>query len=364
MFSPVVITVAHHPADELGERVAAAFVTHFDRLGMERAGASTRVPVRLRSQALGRDGSLAPLRAQADRLNVVVVIYGLDMREDAGPWLEFCTNARRHVDPLLGVVAVTAPRLPPFTPFEDMQSVLWFEWESLREAARTRRLLIHVVNEIRRQLSCLDQGEREKIFLSHAKADGKLAAERVVKHMADPTNGLKLSAFYDALELETGEEWRQGLLQAASRASMLAIVTDAYDGRPWCNKEILWAKEFRRPLLLVDIGRSRVERSFPYSGNVMLLHDTLSEAAGIERALLELLSEALRCDLFAIQAQAVTGGSALAYPRPPELADLAFLTDDPGKAIVYPDPPLSNDESALLRKLAGGRRIMPLSDFS
>src|SRR5262249_18605007 len=151
-------------------------------------------------------------------------------------------------------VVVMESNLAPFGCFGDAQTVAWHEWQGLDDSARTTRLLIHVVNSMRRKLLEMEAGKREKIFLSHAKFDGKLAAERIQRHINDPANGLRLATFYDALELESGEEWKKGLREAASNASMLALVTEAYDSRPWCNQEILWAKEFRRPLLLVDIG--------------------------------------------------------------------------------------------------------------
>jgi hypothetical protein len=147
-------------------------------------------------------------------------------------------------------------------------------------------------------------------------------------------------------------------------ASAPALVTDSYDERPWCNQEILWAKENRRPLLLMDIGRSRVDRSFPYAGNMTLVRNPMTDASGIELALMELLSEGLRCDLFTKRVDAAAQGKALALPRPPELADLAFLSqEDPGKPVVYPDPPLPDVETLLLQRLANGRRIVALSDF-
>jgi hypothetical protein len=258
---------------------------------------------------------------------------------------------------------VTAPRLPPFAPFEDSQSVLWFQWDKLDEPARITRLLIHVVNEIRRRLSGLGQGSREKIFVSHAKLDGDETAQRIVDHIGSSTSGLKLDTFYDAQKLETGENWRAGLEQAATSASMLALASDAYDSRPWCNQEILWAKEFGRPLLLVDVGCKRVGRSFPYAGNVTRLSDPLRDEAAIERVLLELLSEALRCDVFRLVVKSAANGPALAFPRPPELADLAFLDDATSAALVYPDPPLPTAEAKLLARLANGRKITSLSDL-
>lgn len=362
---PVVITLVYHPKDQTSTRVADTFVAHFDKIGMQRAGVQMRVPIRLRSEPLGSDGSLAPIEtSEGAKLNVVIVLYGADIAENPDHWFKLCRDAEQSVKPIFGVVARMDDGLAAFGCFASGQTIDWCIWRC-DETMRVTRLLIHVVNAIRRRLSNRRPGIREKIFLSHAKADGKLAAERIVRHISDPDNGLRLDTFYDASELETGEDWREGLEEAVSEASMLALVTDAYDSRPWCNQEILWAKEFRRPLLIVDIGCARIERTFPYSGNITAIRSLLGDAAGIEKALLELLTEALRCDLFAIQAEEVTTGKALIFPRPPELVDLSFLANEEqtNTTIVYPDPPLPEVESLLLAKLANGRRIVALSDF-
>lgn len=367
MKHPVAITLVYHPKDETSVQAADAFVAHFDKIGMQRSGVQMRVPVRVRSEPLDDKGTLLPIKAVGSEFDVVVVLYGPDIEGKPGHWLKLCTDAAASIPNLLPLVAVMESGLTAFGCFSQAQTVSWNDWKGIDDSARATRLLIHVVNAMRRRLSKLQAGEREKIFLSHAKADGKLAAERIVRHIGDPANGLRLDTFYDALELESGEEWKKGLQQAASSASMLALVTEAYDSRPWCNQEILWAKEFRRPLLLVDIGCKRIERSFPYSGNMTLIRSSMDDTVGIEKALLELLTEALRCDLFTIQAKQVTRGrdTVLLFPRPPELADLAFLPPASGSlaTIVYPDPPLPEVEVQLLAKLANGRKVVALSDF-
>jgi hypothetical protein len=127
----------------------------------------------------------------------------------------------------------------------------------------------------------------------------------------------------------------------------------------------LWAKEARRPILMVDIGRRRVGRCFPYAGNAPVVADPLRDAEGIEAVLLELLSEALRCDLFLLAVGALGNAPVVALPRPPELCDLAFCEGEPPDApIVYPDPPLSRFETALLEKMSGGRRLAALGDLA
>jgi hypothetical protein len=365
MQHPVVLTLVYHPKDKTSAQAAERFVAHFDKIGMQRSGVQMRLPIRLRSEPLGPDGTHAPIQNLGSKFDVVVLLYGPDIEEQPKHWLALCRDAA-NLPNLLPLVIVMESGLAMLGCFGEAQTVTWYDWQGLDDSARTTRLLIHVVNSVRRKLSEKEAGMREKIFLSHAKADGKLAAERIVRHISDPANGLRLDTFYDALELESGEEWKKGLQQAASNASMLALVTEAYDSRPWCNQEILWAKQFRRPLLLVDIGCKRIERSFPYSGNMTLIRSSLDDSVGIERALLELLTEALRCDLFAIQAEEATSGNALVFPRPPELADLAFLFDQTQpeqKTIVYPDPPLPEVETLLLARIANGRKIVALSDY-
>ena len=367
MTHPVIVTIVHHPDDPVGAGIVAAMVGHFDCLGMSRAGVHMRIPVRVRSEALGPGDALRPIVPKAGRLDVVVPVLSAEMDEAAAPWMKLVDDmiaAFAGAPERLFVQAVLLePEVRMFPALAQWQALAWHTWSGLDGAARARRLMLHLVNSIRRRLSGKAAGDREPIFISHAKADGKEAAERLIAHMQDPRNELKLDTFYDAMQLEAGEDWAQGLAKGAETASLLALVTDAYDTRPWCNQEILWAKEHRRPILMVDVGRKRVGRSFPYAGNVPLIADPMKDPAGMEAVLLELLSEALRCDLFVAAVEARSGGAAIPLPRPPELCDLVYCDRDPDRPLVYPDPPLPAAELALLGRAAGARRVAALSDL-
>lgn len=359
MSYPMVVTVAHHPMDEAGGLIRDRLIAALDRVGMERSGVHTRVPVRIRSEAFHPNGRLRPLRAEGTALDVLVFVRSSYMAEDSTPWetlLEgWVVDDANHLTVTLDV----EPNTPRFAALSSVQRAEWLGWDGLDDDARARRIVISLINQARRKLSGLGiGGEREPIFVSHAKRDGRKAAERVVRHVADPDSGLQLATFYDVKALDVGADWERQLEHGATTGSLLALLSDAYDGRPWCNAELLWAKRNRRPILVVDIGRQKTGRTFPYGGNAPHIANLLADTAGIERVLLELLSEGLRCDLFEIAVRA-RGGDVIALPRPPELTDLAWIAKDTSsRPIVYPDPPLPDVELTLLRAAAGGREIL------
>jgi hypothetical protein len=92
-----------------------------------------------------------------------------------------------------------------------------------------------------------------KVFISHAKADGVEIAEairlRVLQHG-------QMQVFFDESDLAIGYVFEQELEGSASSAStaMIAINTDAYASRPWCQREIRLA---RKPQPIIVNGEER-----------------------------------------------------------------------------------------------------------
>ena len=104
------------------------------------------------------------------------------------------------------------------------------------------------------------------VFISHAKADGVAIAAAL-------RDGLlhhgQLQVFFDESDLPVGYGYSDALDNAAGTekhqtAAMIAVYTDAYAGRPWCQRELrrarkpmrldgengnLWAN---KPLLVLD----------------------------------------------------------------------------------------------------------------
>jgi hypothetical protein len=204
-----------------------------------------------------------------------------------------------------------------------------------------------------------------KLFISHAKMDG-LPLARSLKHQISEIKWL--SKFYDADDIPTGSNWKTVLQQAAGSCLMVMLRTEFYDGRPWCQQEVIWADEYAVPAVLVD---ARVNLNHPGAN---LPFDRVPAVripdGNLLRILFLALREGLRYLLFLHQV------GELKRERLPKNAELRAFSFAPGmpallrackdltkfggvpKFILYPDPalraPLLEVAEALIDKYAPG----------
>jgi hypothetical protein len=360
------IYVLWDPASAGSARLAELVVRHFDGIGMEREGVAIRIPVRFRSDEW-ETGSRRPRSIILDEAqhNAVLLLHDGYMQERADTWNEYVAEIRASIDARGDADAYipfgSPDRDPPLANDNGRHTQytrrdLWPNTLK-NETARDARFLLHVLFVIRQHLrkafGIASGGE--PLFVSHAKSDGDLTARAIVDYVNDTGHDVPLETFYDAMELVPGEDYEQRFVQEIGHGTLLAIVSDIYDSRPWCVFELTTAKRARRPIVLADIGKIGTSRTFPYGANLpraRVMVDPTNNA-WIEQLLVQTLSEGLRCDLFMAMAEqrAIKLGLVKAeiLPRPPELFDLIDGTDL-GKVIVYPDPPLGQLESELLGK--------------
>jgi hypothetical protein len=194
-----------------------------------------------------------------------------------------------------------------------------------------------------------------QIFISHARDDHK-STEHAARALCEFVKNSTTSAVpIDTTGLKP-EVLRGKLNAAEERGVFLAVRSDGYGSRHWCQRELLWAKQARLPTLTVEVLRNGEPRSYPYSGNGPTL--VWSEPAGegvatplrvVRRAAVEWL----RALHFRREAQRFTAGlpEAVVLTRPPELLDLAqgplLATRSP--VVLHPDPELSFAEREVLR---------------
>ena len=69
-----------------------------------------------------------------------------------------------------------------------------------------------------------------------------------------------LRAFVDTCDLQWGSDWQTDLRCAVESCSMLAIRTDRYALREWCQREFLAAKQADRPIVVLHAVRQASER--------------------------------------------------------------------------------------------------------
>jgi hypothetical protein len=346
-----------------GERVANLISDHFDGFGMERDGVAIRIPVRFVSAPWDANGTLPrEIDLSHAEINAVVPLNDGYMQEVVADWDRYLTDLREKMDARGNkdvYIPFGSPERDPQLPSDNVRHTQYArrdQWKSnLAGAALDSRLLLHLLHALREHLRRLDgRGEvSEKLFVSHAKADGDRTAWEIVEYVNQKHQDVPLDTFYDAKELQPGDDYERVFEEEISRGTLLAIVSDVYDSRPWCVYELTTAKRAMRPILLADVGKVRTSRTFPYGANLpkIKVNPDAADKSWIEQLLVQAVSEGLRCDVFAAQAARGIAAAGLVdvrvLPRPPELFDLLPMSPA-GALIVYPDPPIGRLEAEIL----------------
>lgn len=344
-----------------GARIAERLSTHFDGLGMERDGVAYRVPVRFASAPWLPGSKLPhPIDLERARHNAVILLHDEEMHAHRSEWdawigdLKAAIGARGEQDFYIPFGSPTGEPELPSDRSDRIQVQRRKKWDKLPDDdARDQRLLLLLLITIRSRLRALSgEVRKEPLFVSHAKSDGDMTARAIIDFVRNTSDGLPLETFYDATELTPGETYSKRFEEEIEHCTLLAIVSDVYDSRPWCIFELTAAKRARRPIVLADIGMGRTSRTYPYGANLprVKVRPEPSGTIWIVPLLVETMSEGLRCDLFLRQAKLACPDDTLVLPRPPELFDVVHRDAPLPGRIVYPDPPLGDVEDELMRR--------------
>jgi len=198
-----------------------------------------------------------------------------------------------------------------------------------------------------------DKGTKSSItiFLSHSKVGdtGKRHSEQI-KQFIDNTN---MNRFFDANEISPGYHFDHEIEKHIQDSTLLAIESDAYSSRYWCQREILIAKDSNRPIVVVNCLDDYEDRIFPAASNVPSVHIS-SNVPISERDILRILSiaiiETVRYSycMQCLQAYKHVGwidDDCELIARPPEIRQVLKLKKNGKKKIYYPEPPIYSVES-------------------
>ena len=187
-----------------------------------------------------------------------------------------------------------------------------------------------------------------KIFISHAKKDGNDIAMSTKSYIETQT---KMSSFYDVNDIQNGKQWKRILAKGVERSVLLVFLTDKYSTREWCKKEILFAKKFHVPIVVVYAVDEGEMRSFPYMGNAPTI--ALNDITEYKSILFKLLIESIR-QIY--QEQFINYIMTLHHNKFPYIALtsapelLTFAYHKKSLPYIYPDPPLGKEELKLFDK--------------
>jgi hypothetical protein len=189
------------------------------------------------------------------------------------------------------------------------------------------------------------------IFLSHTKSGdtGKLHSEQIKKFI-DNTN---MNRFFDANELSPGYHFDQEIEKHVQDSTLLAFESDAYSSRYWCQREVLFAKQHNRPIVVVNCLDDFEDRIFPAASNVPCVH--ISPAVPMpERDILRILTTAIietvryNYSLLSLNAYRQIGWidrDCELTARPPEIRQVFNLKKRGVQKICYPEPPVYSIEA-------------------
>lgn len=192
------------------------------------------------------------------------------------------------------------------------------------------------------------------LFLSHAKK-GETGAiyAKAIKHYIDTTN---MKNFFDASEISVGYQFDTEIINHINESTLIAITTDAYSSRYWCQREILEAKKNNRPIVSVNCLQVYEDRIFPPAANVPCVHIAPSDKPTkleILNILVAALIETIRFN-FSIsllnyyKQQSWIDSTAVVLARPPEIQQIVSLrsemVENETLKICYPEPPIYAEE--------------------
>jgi hypothetical protein len=364
--------VLWHPRDVLGAQAAVALHEHFH--GPTYAGlAGGAVEVYVRSDGwAGPEGPPRPLPIHAPlphglptaEFTVILPILGIGLlraAQSSAEWSSYLATIAAAKDDPGTLVLPLALRGTNLAGSRLQQ--LFGAVQMLPVHDDPAALCREVAQATAQRLA--DDDRPITVFVSHTKHqslleqddDGPRMFEDVRRVIADT----HLQEFFDAHDLQAGDDWAEKLDVAAGRHALLMVRTDLYAQREWTQREVLTAKRHDVPAVVLYALRMGEDRGSFLMDHVPTFPGNLARPrAGILRALDRLVDEVLKRTLWRRQRVYLKehGFDWLPAHAPEPVTLAAFLRvhrvdepNDPHLWVIHPDPPLGPNEHEVLLDL-------------
>jgi len=404
MLPPVLeIYVVWHPGDLEGKRAAEQFLAHFH--GTPFTGLiGGAVEVYVRSEGWrSADDAPRPIPfpnapppngvAQA-QLTAVVPMLGIELAKAVEPgtggWYDYAMHIAKATSDFPGRVRVFPLQIDSAATDGTKLGQIFGPFQQI-----ATRPLGTPPDEPDDELRCRDlaqgiaqfagvPGERLTVFISHTKRAG-ISEESEILDLIDRVRSIilrtRLREFFDAKDLQPSELWDEELRAQAASSAMLALRTDLYSSREWCQREMVIAKREGMPIVMLDAlshGEERGSFLMDHVPRVPARHEGDHwRDADIRLGLNLLVDECLKRALWRRQAQLGNSRKDLGIswwaPHAPEPTTLAAWLESERKAgrshaagtlrILHPDPPLGPEEKFVLDQITGLGHPGPLLDI-
>jgi hypothetical protein len=359
--SPLTLYVIWHPKYSEGKTFAKEIYAHFSRdIQKQIVYRKLGIPVFYRMDVGDTTQPLANISLDESRHTAVIILIDDEMMIDE-EWREYVDAvARNFPDNGKHKLIPVAIRKNSFRISHNISAIngirLYEETDSERKSERLIGKLTYKFCEMLQGNDQEQPKQHIKLFISHAKHDGIMIAEKIKAYVDAQTS---LKTFFDTNDISCGENFGEVIKQNASTSILLAVQTDAYASREWCRKEVLIAKQHKVPAIVVHVVQKGEERSFPYLGNIPTIRwDSGTE--NVQEIVNLALNETLRKLYFERYFEELSKDRQKVYilSNPPELLDYIHVAQEKGTfTVLYPDPPLGHEEIEILT------RVKPQSTF-
>ena len=177
-----------------------------------------------------------------------------------------------------------------------------------------------------------------RLFISHAKADGIAMANSLIGVLqqlkAAGGERVGFDNFYDAQHIESGSVWRSVIKGEASRSMLIALRTEAYEGRYWCRREFLAAERRGLPIVAVDLRKEQ------YHDSALLPFDVVPSVRVHDGNLIRVVLHSMAAHPRALRAQSMAPEVQVLPHRPSVYSLSGVLQTGMAGRIAYPGPKL------------------------
>jgi SLOG cluster2/TIR domain len=389
----LVVYIVWHRDFAHGAEIARLFYDHLMRDSRQPLARGLGIPVYFRSHPDSADSTLPReirLDEAAHTAAVVLVDDTMVLGKDDG-WAAYVGDLHKHAaaEPrrhrvLPVMLSAHAFKLEPsinrsnfIRALDGTSPAAWVD-PLIRSGAKdllnavTHELCRLLLNESRIVHDAEDSGGRlwepVKIFISHTKRDpeegGKRYGEEIAQSVREyVARNSQLQSFFDVNDVPFGSDFQRILENEVDRehTAVLVVQTDEYSNSEWCQREVLWAKKYERPVLILHAVRFGEKCGFPYLGNSPTIRYDPAAGPDLKIVLGQMLVEVLRNIHFRQHFENLRRlfdlpADVRALPQAPELLTLLELRDDPRNrgvtTVVHQDPPLGEHLLGVLRRFA------------
>lgn len=200
-----------------------------------------------------------------------------------------------------------------------------------------------------------------KLFISHSKhgQEGNTIATELRDY---GRQHFPIATFYDSSDIAAGHDFEKEIQANVADSAMVIVHTNSYSDRSWCRREVLFAKRYACPVLVVNAVTVGEDRLFPYLGNAPTVSWPFASVRRCEIVIDAAVREVLRNAYFLADVQSLKKAGFLPKTcveigTAPEMLTYRNLLHakkcDRAKpsVLLYPDPPLGDEEIEVLEDL-------------